>query len=134
MRATHRSTIEVTMDDYLTPRGDCIVGIDASKAPAMFSDDFRRLAARSSSIIIAVFCAPGGCDVVTGRGSPRLSLSDERRMVLRRSSYVDEGTVMIMADKAAADLGRDLAASLRSSASRLHVVLVVVDPSCRSTA
>ena len=32
VRATHRSTFEVTKDDYLTPRGDCIVGIRSEAA------------------------------------------------------------------------------------------------------
>lgn len=32
IKATHRTTIEVTKDNYLTGRGDCILGIDADKS------------------------------------------------------------------------------------------------------
>lgn len=134
VRATHRSTLEVTRDEYLTPRGDCIVGVAASKAPSMFSEDFRRLASRPGSIIIAVLCAPGGCDVVVGEGSGNMTLSSGSRIVLRRSSYVAGDTVMIHADKAAGDLDRRLVESLRSPEARLQLVLVALDPSCRSTA
>jgi len=38
--ATHESTFEVTTDDWLTPAGDCIVGIEADRAPADFDADF----------------------------------------------------------------------------------------------
>jgi hypothetical protein len=131
--ATHRSTFEVTVEPGLTPRGDCIVGVAASKAPSSFSEGYRRIASRDESIILAVLCAPGGCDVVVGRGSQRLVLSDERRMVFRRSSYVGPETVMIGASKAARDLDRRLIGSLRSPEARLQLVLIALDPTCMST-
>ncbi|MEM2023054.1 MAG: DUF371 domain-containing protein [Archaeoglobaceae archaeon] len=32
LRATHRTTLEVTKESYLTPRGNCIVGVKASSS------------------------------------------------------------------------------------------------------
>ncbi|MDK2383701.1 MAG: DUF371 domain-containing protein [Candidatus Korarchaeota archaeon] len=133
VRATHRSTLEVTRETRLSPRGDCIVGVSASKAPSGFSEDFRRLASRRGSIIVAVLCGPGGCDAVVGRVDPRITLSDDTRMVLRRSSHVGGETVMVGADKGAAHLDRKLVESLRDPGARLQVVLVALDPSCVST-
>ncbi len=134
VRATHRSTFEVTREDNLSPRGDCIVGVSADKSPSMLSDGFRSIAGRDDSIIVAVLCGPGGCDAVVGRGSRRLSFTSSVRMVFRRSMYVDGSTVMVGADKAAVDLDRRLIRSLRSGEARLQLVLIAFDPSCMSTA
>jgi len=38
--AEHASTFEVTTDDFLTAAGDCILAIDADRAPADFDPDF----------------------------------------------------------------------------------------------
>jgi len=72
--------------------------------------------------------------VVVGRGSSRMKLSSESRIVLRKSNYVAGDTVMVGADKAAGDLDRRLAEALRNPLARLQFVLVALDPSCRSTA
>ncbi|HIP75502.1 MAG TPA: DUF371 domain-containing protein, partial [Thermococcus paralvinellae] len=31
IKATHKSTLEITKEDFLTPRGDCIICIKADK-------------------------------------------------------------------------------------------------------
>ena len=38
--ANHSSTLEITTDSYLTPSGDCIVGISSNRSPSIFSNDF----------------------------------------------------------------------------------------------
>ncbi len=114
VRALHRTTFEVTRDNYLTPRGDCIIGVSADKAPADFSPEFRRIASSDDSYIIVLLHADGAFDVAVGRGSSRLDLSDPRRMVFRRSSHVEPGTVAVGMDKAARDLDRRLVEKLRS--------------------
>ncbi len=125
VRATHRSTFEVTKDNYLTPRGDCIVGIEASAAAKDLPDWFKE-AARRGAAILAVLCSGGVCDAVAGRGDPRMTFTDERRMVFRRSNYVAPDTVMIKASKAARDLRRDLVERLRAGNSLL-LLLTVID-------
>ncbi|MCE4610997.1 MAG: DUF371 domain-containing protein [Desulfurococcales archaeon] len=124
VRATHKSTFEVTRDDYLTPRGDCIIGIRADKAPKDLPGWFKE-EARRGGIIVAVLCSEGICDAIAGKGDPRMTFSDERRMVFRRSDYVGPETVMIRASKAARDIRRDLIEKLKSGAE-LKVYLTVI--------
>jgi hypothetical protein len=124
VRATHRSTFEVTRDDYLTPRGDCIVGIKAEIGAAGLPEWFKE-AARRGGVVVAVLCSGGVCDAVAGRGDPRMSFSDPRRMVFRRSSYVGPETVMVGASKAARDLRRDLVERL-SAGGELRVYMTVL--------
>ncbi len=114
--AEHASTLEVTTDDYLTPAGDCIVGIEADRAPADFDDEFVAACRDEDATITLVLEADGHREEVVGSGHPDLEFANERSMVGRTSTYVDDRTIFVDAEKAAADLDRDLVAALADGA------------------
>ena len=127
--AEHASTFELTTDDWLTPAGDCILGVEADRTPRDFSDDFREACRDATATITATVAvgAPGDesvavddpahVDTVVGRGDPDLSLVDDRSLVGRTSEYTDdERTVLVDGDGAAADLDRDLVDALAEGA------------------
>ncbi len=124
--ALHRSTLEITTDDYLTPRGDCIIGIRAPVAAAGLPEWFKRAARSRSSVIVMVLCAGGVCDSLVGRGDPGLEYTSPNRLVARRSTYVGGDTLMVEASKAARDLRRDLVEELRKG-GRLDVYITVLE-------
>lgn len=126
IKALHRSTIEITKDQYLTPRGDCIIGIAANKAPIDFSDKFRQAVKSDNSFILAIFIAGYLIDVVVGYGSKKLTLNDDKKTILRKSTYIAPNTVMIKANKAAKDLRRDLVNYLRNPEAKLVVILIAL--------
>jgi len=114
--AAHASTFELTSDDYLTPAGDCILGIEADRVPADFDEAFVAACRDADATIVAVIEADGIAATVEGRGDPDLSFESDRSLVGRTSDYVDDRTVMVGADAAAADLDRDLVAALANGA------------------
>ena len=114
--AEHASTFEVTTDDWLTPAGDCILGIEADRAPADFDPAFVEVCRDSDATITATLEAEGHRAVVTGRGDPELTFESERSCVGRTSTYVDDRTIMLEADFAAGDLDRDLVSALADGA------------------
>lgn len=114
--AEHASTLEVTSDDFLTPAGDCILGIEADTVPADFDDAFVEACQDADATITATIDADGHAVTVNGSGHPDLSFESDRSHVLRTSDYVDERTVMVGADTAAGDVDRDLVAALADGA------------------
>ena len=110
--ATHESTFEVTTDDWLTPAGDCILAIEADRAPADFDPEFVAACRDPDAEITATIAVDGRTETVTGRGHPDLTFESDRSAVGRTSEYVDDRTVLVGADAAAADLDRGLADSL----------------------
>jgi hypothetical protein len=112
----HTSTLELTSDDYLTPAGDCILGIEADTVPAEFDDGFVDACRDASATITATLDADGYTATIEGSGHPDLSFENERSHVLRTSDYVDDRTVMVDADAAAADIDRDLVEALADGA------------------
>ena len=113
---THASTWELTSDDWLTPAGDCILGVEADRVPADFDPTFVEACRDAAATVVATLRADGREAVVTGRGHPDLTFADDRSLVVRTSDHVDDRTVMVGADAAAADVDRDLVAALAAGA------------------
>jgi hypothetical protein len=117
VQATHESTVEFTSDDWLTPAGDCILGIEADQVPADFDPAFVDAAQSADAEITVTIEAGDHSQTIAGRGHPELTFDDDRSMVARTSTYTDDRTVMIDADAAAADIDRGLVAALADGAT-----------------
>jgi hypothetical protein len=128
VRATHGTTFEVTTDDWLTPAGDCILAVEADRAPAGFAPEFvaacRDAEARMGARIRVAADDGTREAVVAGRGHPELTFADDRGAVVRTSDSVGDRTVLLGADEAAADLDRGLVAALADGAA-LELALAV---------
>jgi hypothetical protein len=121
---THGSTFEVTSDDWLTPAGDCILGVEADSVPADVDPAFADACRDADATITATFEADGHVQTVTGHGHPDLTFGGERSWVGRTSEYVDDRTFLVGADAAAADFDRDLVAALADGANLTMTVRV----------
>jgi len=123
--ATHPTTFEITKHTELTRWGDCIVGVNASKGPLDFSDNFKELCKHDESTIRVELQAAGITEFIEGSGSSKLSFNHQSESVGRKSSYVSSRTIMIRADKAASDLNRELIEALAHSNTKLLVRIIV---------
>jgi len=118
----HPTTIEITRDNDMTRRGDCILAVGASTSADELSAELKGLLRRGARLVITVECA-GIQDIVKATGSKEMALCDHTSMVVRRSSYVDERTVGILSDKAAKDINRDLARQLAKPGNSVSIRL-----------
>lgn len=117
VRATHASTLELTTDDWLTPAGDCILGVEATKAPAAFDANFVAACQDTEATITLELAVDGSTTMVVGRGDPALTFTNERSLVVRTSEYIDDRTVMVEADTAAGGIDRSIVESLQAGAA-----------------
>jgi len=125
VRAEHASTWELTSDDWLTPAGDCILGVEADRVPADFDDAFVDACCDHDATIEATLRVDGHEQVITGSGHTDLTFESDRSLVVRTSDYVDDRTVMVAADAAAAGVDRAIVEALADGAAlrcRLRVV------------
>ena len=127
VQSAHASTFEVTSDDWLTPAGDCILAIEADRTPADFADAFVAAAQSHDAHITATLSTDGHSHTITGRGHPDLTFAGDRSAVGRTSDYVDDRTIMVGADGAAADIDRDLVDALAGGAELTLELRVVAD-------
>ncbi|MCK5150219.1 MAG: DUF371 domain-containing protein [Candidatus Thorarchaeota archaeon] len=104
----HRTTVELTSEEFLTPKGTCIIGIRSDMTLNTLDDDIKKLALSENTKIILRLTAGDFSEEIVGHGSPGLTYVDGISMVARTSTYECGRTLMIRADKAASDLSREL--------------------------
>ena len=110
--ATHKTTLEITKEDYLTPTGDCIVGVNIDKSMADFSEGIREKIRSSDKIIIEIVVGDLK-ETIIGKGHKDLILNHPTDIVIRKSSFICPRTLMINADKSAKELNREIVEKLK---------------------
>ncbi|WP_202320475.1 DUF371 domain-containing protein [Archaeoglobus neptunius] len=114
IRATHRTTFEITRDRNLSPRGDCIIAVNADSSVADIPDGLRDLLKRGLKFQIEISLPDYGLyEIVEGYGDERLLLTHPTDIVVRKSSYICPRTLLISANKAARDLNREIVELLK---------------------
>jgi len=122
----HRTTLEITKEKELGPKGDCIVAVSADKG---FSDltEEQRGTLRCSAISVTFEC--GGMSWrVRGKGTKGLAMEAPTEMVIRKSSYECPRTLMVNSDKASCDMPKDMVECLSDPQNDVVIVIETLDP------
>jgi len=123
--ARHPTTFEVTKEDHLYSRGDCIIGIGADKGAVDLSHLFMKMLTRVDAVLVTSLYCQDLTVIVTSRGSSAMTLDHPTDLVWRRSNFVCGRTVGIGSDYAAKDLPRALI-SLLCNGEELVVEMTVI--------
>jgi hypothetical protein len=121
IQATHKTTLEITKDDHLTKRGNCIIAIKSEKACADLSPELKKIIKKDGSKVIIKIYVNNFEEIIEAEGSSKLILTSKNSIVIRKSDYIDERTLAIRANKASADLDRNLIKCLRSANSKVKI-------------
>lgn len=111
--AKHETTFEITKEDYLTKRGDCIIGIKADKSMRDFSEEFKRKLRKKNTKLEIILCCDNIKEKIIAYGHPKLSFKHSQDMVVRKSNFICDRTLAIKADKSARELKRELIEKLK---------------------
>ena len=131
IQATHSSTFEITMEAHLSPKGDCIIGVNGSHGAQQLNAHLGDILRCPDSLILTQLKVGTLTEEIQGFGSPDLTLKSPTSLVWRTSNFVDDRTIAIHCNKAAKDLNRKLIALLQNPETTLHVALLV-SPGVRS--
>jgi hypothetical protein len=123
--ANHPTTLELTKEDDLSRRGDCIVAVSAGKAMPDLGAEFKEKLRRENARLTILIEAGGIVETVNAYGSAHLMLVHPTEMVVRKSGYICSRTLAVKADKAAADLSRSLVQKLKNPTQRVKITLTV---------
>ncbi len=119
---THKTTIEIAKVPELSKKGDCIIGVNASHSCADLPVELKA-ALKQDKKFTVILRAGELEEKITGYGSPNLILTNTHDIVLRKSSHIDDRTLLIKCDKACADLSREFISQLLNSAHKLTVIV-----------
>jgi uncharacterized protein len=118
IQSLHAKTIEITKDEHLTPKGDCIIGVKANKACADLDESLKhRLKSNSAVVRIEIMIGDDSFNI-KGRGDERLSLLNVQDIVIRRTNFVCPRTMSVLCDRASSDVPRKLVKMLQNQEAK----------------
>lgn len=118
IRSLHANTIEITKDEHLSPRGDCIIGVKANKACADLDESFKHRLKSNLSVIKIEIMVGDESFIISGRGDERLSMLNSNDIVIRKTNFVCPRTMSVLCDKASSDVPRKLVRILQDQQTK----------------
>lgn len=118
IRSLHAKTIEITKDEHVTPRGDCIIGVKANKACADLDESFKHRLKSNSSVVRIEIMVGDESFLILGMGDERLSMLNAHDIVIRKTNFVCPRTMSVLCDKASSDLPRKLVSMLQDQETK----------------
>ncbi len=110
--ARHRTTLQMTKDKEITLRADCVIGVRADKSVRDLSRELKSHLIEEGSVSITISVRGMGFSL-EAFGDPRLRLTHARDVVVRKSDFVDDRTLVIRSTAAARDLPREMVRAMR---------------------
>lgn len=123
IKATHKTTLEITKEKDLTPRGTCIIAVNSRIACKDIPENIKKRL-REGVHVKLIINVNGKIEEICGYGSKDLILSSPISMVIRKSEYIDDRTLVIKADKSAADIDREIITELKQS-KRVYIEIQI---------
>lgn len=118
---SHNTTIEITKDDYLTLKGNCILAINASKACRDINPHLKKEIKRGKKIRV-ILCLEGNLyDEFFGYGHKDLALTHKTDIVFRKSNFKCKRTILINCTKSSADLNNNLIEKMKDPNTELTI-------------
>ncbi|MBX5327348.1 MAG: DUF371 domain-containing protein [Candidatus Bathyarchaeia archaeon] len=122
--STNKTTFEITKENHLTKRGDCIIAVNANKAAADLSREFKETVRKENARLTIVIEVDEEKEVVNAFGSPHLSFTHLTDLVVRKSNFICSRTLAIRADKAAKDFSRIFVKKLQNPKQTATITLI----------
>ncbi|OYT33907.1 hypothetical protein B6U96_14355 [Archaeoglobales archaeon ex4484_92] len=127
--ATHKTTLEITKDKELTPRGNCIIGVCSNVGLKEIPDRAKELLKKGVKADVKIFLPDYNLyDELYGFGDPALTFEDPSDIVIRKSKYVCSRTFLVQANKAACDINREMVELLKDEKTELVLIVKLHAP------
>ena len=121
---THKTTIELTKENSITKRGNCILGIKATKSCIDLNPILKKYIKNEKKIRVSIR-VENLTDSFCGFGNKDLTLLDKKDLVFRTSDYICDRTVLINCTKSSNDLKRKLINKLQNPPIKFSVIFEI---------
>ena len=118
IRSNHQKTIEITKESRLTPRGDCIVGVNATSSCNDLPQELKDKLRNSDSKVSFSIRVGDHEFIIEGNGHPDLILTHTEDIVIRKSDFICPRTLAVKCDKASDLLPREMISLLQDPKTR----------------
>lgn len=108
VQSLHARTVEITKEEHLTLRGDCIIGVRAQKACADIDEKLRKKLMQDGSQVTMEIIVGSKSYAIKGLGDSRLTLKNPHDIVIRKTNFVCPRTLSVRCDRASSDIPREM--------------------------
>jgi hypothetical protein len=123
--STHPTTLELTKEYVLSKNGDCIVAVGSSAGLRDLPEPMKNALSSETCRAHLTLKLDSHRFTIEGRGAHGLTFSHPTDIVVRKSSFVSDRTLMVRANRAAADVPRSLVDLLQDPSRKILVELAV---------
>ena len=123
---THSTTIELTKENCLTKRGNCILGINASKACNDLNNGLKKILKKGRKLKITIKTNQF-TDTFYGYGNKDLTLMNKSDIVFRKSEFICGRTLLINCTKSSHELNRELVQEISSFHNKFSLTFEIED-------
>lgn len=121
----HPTTLEITKDPRVTGRGDCIVAANSTCGALDLPDYVKKVLSSDEGQGELTLTVRDLQFPVKGKGASGLTFKNERDIVIRRSGFVSDRTLMVYANKASLDIPRRMVRLLQDPSQVVTVEISV---------
>ena len=127
---THKNTLEITREENVSRRGDCIIGVSADKACFDLSSGLKDRIWQGRRLRLRLIVGKYQQDFF-GYGSRDLRLTDRFEIVFRKSDFISDRTGAIRCSISASEVDREAIDLLRDpgTVGQLEIQCVATEPS-----
>ena len=125
IRASHPTTIMFTKERHVTKNGDCVVAVDADKAVADLSVEFKSALRQPNAKLTIELEVDGLKGQINAFGSPELTLNHPNDLVIRKSEFISDRTLAVKADKSSCNLSKAVVEKLKNPKQKVTLTLTV---------
>jgi hypothetical protein len=118
----HPTTLEFTKENFLTPTGNCIIGVMATKSVVDLTPKLKERILAGEKIMVKIEAGSFQEEFI-GYGHPDLPLSNPVSMVFRKSDFISDRTVLIRCSKTARNINRKLITYLKEPTHTIKITL-----------
>ena len=123
--STHPTTLELTKEDALSKNGDCIVAVGSSVGLRDLPEPMKNALSSETCRARLTLKVDLHRFAIEGHGARGLMLSHPTDIVVRKSGFVSDRTLMVHANRAAVDLPRSLVELLQDPGRKVLVEVAV---------
>lgn len=123
--STHPTTLELTRDTDLSRSGDCIVAVGCSVGLKDLPEPMKNALSRGACRARLTLTVDFHQFTVEGQGAHGLTLSHPTDIVVRKSGFISDRTLMVHANRAAADIPKSFVQLLQDPGRKVLVELTV---------
>lgn len=116
IKATHRTTLEITREGDLTPQGDCIIGVNSDF-------DIKRIKEFMTHSFDFIMHIVVGDESVSLDAHYNPKFSDEVELVVRRGTHDSDRTMGIVSSIAAIDLPREMVERMKDPKQEMVILI-----------